>query len=189
MGAFEHVIVLLSFVYALALTHLLSSIAQLIRAGARVRFSWTFAFWMLNAFLTIIANWIGFWDLRALPSFSMGTVFFTFLMAFVNYLQAALVCPEVGDGSLDLAQFQARQGPRYIAAFLASAVMAFTANFIYGSIYNLLQWTAENLAVIPMIVIAVLALIFRRPAIQFALALISMAVWFYFFAVLQGALH
>src|SRR5690349_13329090 len=69
MSAFEHVILLLSFVYALALTHLLLSIAGMIRAASRVRFSIIFAFWMANAFMVIIGDWISFYDLRALPRF------------------------------------------------------------------------------------------------------------------------
>jgi hypothetical protein len=37
--------------------------------------------------------------MRALRSWSAETVFFIFAVAFANYLQAALVCPEFeGDG-------------------------------------------------------------------------------------------
>jgi hypothetical protein len=39
MAAFEHVLALLSFVYALALTHLLARIVALFDARARVKFS------------------------------------------------------------------------------------------------------------------------------------------------------
>ena len=38
MGAFDHVMVLLSFVFALALTHLLSRVGSLMLARKRVRF-------------------------------------------------------------------------------------------------------------------------------------------------------
>lgn len=190
MGAFEHIIMLLSFVYALALTHLLSAIVALIRTGARLRFSWIFAAWMLNAFLTILADWISFWDLRSLPAFSIWTIFFTFLLAFVNYLQAALVCPEPAEtGPVDLWHFHERQGRRYIGAFLASGVMAFLANFIYGSLFNVMEWSAQNLAVIPMIVIAVLALFLRGRRPQAALAILLLGVWAFYFADLQTALR
>jgi hypothetical protein len=45
---FEHVTILLSFVYAVALTHLLSSATELLIAGKRVRFSGLYAVWVLN---------------------------------------------------------------------------------------------------------------------------------------------
>jgi hypothetical protein len=43
VGAFEHVILLLSFVYALAIAHLLTTVAGLVRGWERVRFSWPHA--------------------------------------------------------------------------------------------------------------------------------------------------
>lgn len=49
MTVFEHVTTLFSFVYALALTHLLARIAELIVARDRVRFSGLLALGMVNA--------------------------------------------------------------------------------------------------------------------------------------------
>jgi hypothetical protein len=49
MSAFEHVTALLSFVCALALTHLLARIAELVVARERVRFSSLLALGMANA--------------------------------------------------------------------------------------------------------------------------------------------
>jgi len=48
MTAFEHVTALFSFVYALALTHLLARIAELIVARDRVKFSGLLALGMVN---------------------------------------------------------------------------------------------------------------------------------------------
>ena len=55
---FEHVTILLSFVYAIALTHLLSTTTELVLAGKRVRFSALYAAWMFNAILLLLNNWI-----------------------------------------------------------------------------------------------------------------------------------
>jgi hypothetical protein len=189
MSAFEHIIVLLSFVYALALTHLLSGVAYLIRAGKRVRFSSFHAGWMLNALLVIIADWIGFWDMRRIPRWSMGTILFVMGMAIANYLQAALVCPEVSpEGPVDLIAFHREQGRRYIAASVASVLFALLANVVLGSAYNLAEWTWENMAVIPMLAACVLALAFRARWAQI-LALASLAcLWAVYFTELQQAL-
>jgi hypothetical protein len=189
MGAFEHIIMLLSFVYALALTHLLSGVVALIRADRRVRVSWIYAFWMLNAFVTILADWISFWDMRTLPSWSILTIVFTMLMAIVNYLQAALVCPEVpAEGLVDLNAFHAEQGRRYIGAFLASVLLALIGNFVFGNMLNVSEWTAQNVAVVPMAIAAALAMIFRARWVQIAMPIVLTGLWIYYFSFLQGAL-
>jgi hypothetical protein len=189
MAAFDHVILLLSFVYALAIAHLLSTVAMLIRRSAQVRFSTIHAFWMLNAVLTIMANWISYWDLRSLPSWSVATIGFTFAMAFTNYLQAALVCPEVeGEARLDLVEFQARQRLRIVGSWAASCVFALVANAVYGSVFGVVNWNAQNLAVAPMLAGAVIALVWSARWAQIAGIAITMAAWAFYFIDLQGAL-
>jgi len=190
VSAFEHVIVLLSFVYALALTHLLSNVAYLIRAGSRVRFSWIHAGWMLIALLTVVANWIGFWDMRSLASWSVGTIMFTLAMAIANYLQAALVCAEVPEtGPVDLVAFHAQQGHRYIGAYAVSVVFALCANVVYGSAFNLVEWSEQDLVVIPMLLVSIPAAIFLSRRVQiFALGCLGI-LWGTYFLELQQALH
>jgi hypothetical protein len=56
---FQHVTVLVSFIFAIALTHVFSSASQLILARERVRLSWLLSVSMLNAALGVIINWLG----------------------------------------------------------------------------------------------------------------------------------
>src|SRR5665213_3324907 len=65
MRAFDYVIMLFAFVYALATAHLLTTVAELIRERARVRFSWVHAAWMSVGLFEILAWWIGMWNMRA----------------------------------------------------------------------------------------------------------------------------
>jgi hypothetical protein len=190
MGAFDHIILLLSFVYALAIAHLLSTTAMLIRNSGLVRFSTAHAFWMLIALITIIANWIGFWDLRTLPSWSVATIFFTFAMAAANYLQAALVSPEVVTGEpLDLVEFQARQRLRILGSFAASGVFALIANAVYGAVFGAVTWGAENIAVAPMLLGTVIAMIWRARWAQLIGPLAVSGGWLFYFLDLQGAVR
>ncbi len=62
---FEHVTLLLSFVYALALTHLLSSATELVIAGKRVRFSGLYTLWAINAAVLLMTNWTAIYALTA----------------------------------------------------------------------------------------------------------------------------
>ena len=58
MNAFDHVLVLLSFVYALAVTHLLSRIGTLYSNRERVTFSGLQALLMLVAILQVFFSWL-----------------------------------------------------------------------------------------------------------------------------------
>jgi hypothetical protein len=190
MGAFEHIISLLSFVFALAITHLLLTVAGLIRNWGRVRLSWRHGLWLLNSLITTVANWISFWDLRTIGVWSVGTIFFTFLLSFVTYLQVALVCPDIpAEGTIDLAVFHDEQSRRYIGAFAATCLVAFIANFVFANGFHVAEWNAQNLAVLPMTVAAIVAMSVRARWAQIAMPLVMMAVWVFYFVDLQQALR
>ena len=190
MGAFDHIILLLSFVYALAIGHLLTTVALLLRRRREVRFSALHAFWMLNALVAIIANWISFWDLRGLPSWSVWTIFFTFLLAFTNYLYAALVSPEIrAEGAVDLVAFQAEHRLEIVGSWFALAVIALLANVVYGHVFGVITWGEQNLAVAPMVISGIVALIWRARWAQISSAVVVAASWALYFGALQGAIH
>jgi hypothetical protein len=189
MGAFEHIIALLSFVYALAIAHLLLTLAGLIRASERVRFSWLHGFWMANALIVLIVDWISFWDLRSLPRYGIGTIFLFVGIALIDYLQAALVCPEIpAEGPIDLVQFHAAQSRRYIGAFAAAATMALVTNTVLGGAFNIAEWERQNLAAAPLLAVALVAAIFRARWVQIGAPFALAAIWTFYFADLQGAL-
>src|SRR3954467_8908862 len=62
--ALDFIMILLSFVYAAAVTHLLATAGDIAIAFKRVNFSWLNAGWMAVSLLTVAAWWIGLWDLR-----------------------------------------------------------------------------------------------------------------------------
>src|SRR5438552_19073120 len=91
MSAFEHVTALLSFVYALALTHLLARIAELIIARERVKFSGLLALGMVNAVLMVFVNWLSLWDLRSVTNWDIASIAIQFLFAVSVYVICALI--------------------------------------------------------------------------------------------------
>src|SRR5881409_1137057 len=112
MTAFEHVTALFSFVYALALTHLLARIAELVVARERVRFSGLLALGMINAVLLVYINWLSLWDLRSVKSWDLGSITMQFLFAIALYFLCVLVGPKApDDGTIDLEDFFWRQRP------------------------------------------------------------------------------
>jgi len=190
MGAFEHVVVLFSFVYAVALTHILSTGAAMLRADSGLRFSWIYLGWLINAVIVIIANWTSLWDLRGIQSYSIAIIFFTFGLAIVNYLYAALVSLEGRrDGELDLRDYHDQQGRRYIGAFVLSAAMALAANLLFGSAFSIGEFLRQNAAVVPMVITSIIAWVFvRRTWVQAAALVALIVIWSFYFGGLQSAL-
>ena len=164
---FEHVTLLLSFVFALALTHLLSSATELLIAGKRVRFSGLYAVWTLNALLFVLINWLSLWGLSALKHWTVTEVVIQFLGVVVQYFTCSTfrVSEVHGDEVIDLpALFQERR-VLIFSAYLALALIAFFQNWWDRN--NMVglgpdDWIGEDLSIVPM-VIAVVAAGWARP--------------------------
>jgi hypothetical protein len=189
VGAFEHVISLLSFVYALAIAHLLTTVARLIGAHERVRFSWLHAYWMLNALFVLVVNWISLWDLRSVPDWTLGTILIVMVQSFVDYMQAALACPEIpAEGEIDLVAFHQTRSRLYIGAFAVTTIWALVDNIYFGGSYNIAEYAEQNLVVLPLIGVAIAAAIFRNKWVQRAAPFLLTCLWVFYVAELQSAL-
>jgi len=181
MSAFEHVTALLSFVYALALTHLLARIAELVVARDRVRFSGLLALGMANAVVMVFANWLSIWDLRSVKTWDLGTITVQFLFAVAVYFTCVLVGPKTPDeGDIDLEDFFWRQRPYYYGAVLACVLLALVANLAFLKSANAWLFVQENMASLPMLIPIVLALVSRARWAQWVagLSLLAMLVWY-----------
>jgi len=189
MRAFDYVITLFAFVYALATAHLLTTVAELFRERARVRFSWISAAWIVIGLFTIIAWWIGMWDMRALPSWTVAMIAFLFVMAILIYLQVRLTCPNIpAEGEIDLREFHRRNGRDYIALFALVSALTVVVNLVFGEMTSVREMIEQNIVVAPMFVVAVVAAISLRPWVQAFAAIAEIALWLAYFATLQGAL-
>src|SRR5919202_5016370 len=126
---FQHVTVLVSFTFAIALTHVFSSGSQLILARERVRFSWLLAMSMVNAALGVIVNWLGLWELQNLKHWSLGEVLLQLGWVVPNYFSCSLVAMPVGEnGPLDMRGFFERQRRIIFSATLALSLTGGLAN-------------------------------------------------------------
>jgi hypothetical protein len=167
MSAFEHVTALLSFVYALALTHLLARIAELIVARERVKFSGLLALGMVNAVLLVFVNWLSLWDLRSVTSWDLASVAIQFLFAVSVYVVCALVGPKVPDeGVLDLEDFFWHQRLYFYAAIIVCLVLALLANLDFLKTANAALFVKENLGTIAILVPSVVGVISRNSVVQ-----------------------
>lgn len=158
---FQHVTVLVSFIFAIALTHVFSSASQLILARDRVRFSWLLAVSMLNAALGVVINWLGLWELQNLKHWSLTEVLLQLGWVIPNYFSCSLVAMPCGEnGPLDMAAFFERQRRVIFSATLALWLMGSIAT--YADRNNFAgwkpdEWIGAEWAALPLGICAVLA--------------------------------
>jgi len=177
-AAFTHITTLLSFVFALALTHLLASATDLVLKRDRVRFSWLQALWMANAMLLLLTNWLSLWDTRGLAHWDIAAIVLQFFFTVLQYFTCSLVSPQVPeDGVLDMREFHARQKRWYIGAVAALGLYAIVINIFFharlaGSDPHFL---AGQMMILPMIVLVMLAIFVHRPWLEALIGLLFMA--------------
>ena len=167
MGAFDHVTVLLSFVYALALTHLLTRMGSLLIARKRVIFSGLLCLAMANAILFVYSNWLELWDLHGIRAWDIVTISIQFAFAVMVYFVCILAAPEHTEGGeIDMEEFYRAQHRPFYFALLAAALLSLAGNFAYLKTPNAGLFLKENLGVLPMFVPVIAALVFSQRWMQ-----------------------
>ena len=189
---FQHVTVLVSFIFAIALTHVFSSASQLILARERVHFSWLLTISMLNATVGVLINWIGLWDLQHLKHWSPAEVLLQLGWVIPNYFSCSLVampCSETS--SLDMPAFFERQRRVIFSATLALSVMGGLATYldrnnIEGGKPN--EWIGAELVGLSLAVFAVLAGWGKPRWLQWAgvAGMFVQNIWFFVFYTLNS---
>ncbi|HEX5263257.1 MAG TPA: hypothetical protein VFW13_07010, partial [Phenylobacterium sp.] len=170
MHAFDYVVVLFSFVYAAAITHVLGTVGDLIIAGRRVKVSWINLGWMLIAVFSILSWWLSTWELRELRTWDPPFILFNFVMACALYILSRLTCPHVApEGAIDLPAFHREQGRKYLTAWAIFSAVGLTYNAAYDLASHGSYFLRQDIVVLPMTLVAAVAAIFvRQPRIQAA---------------------
>src|SRR5262245_7946578 len=190
MHAYDFILILFSFVYAAAVTHVLATAGQIIIASKRVRLSWLNAGWMCAALLFTCAWWIGLWDLHTVAIWHVGSVAFHFSVAAGIYLTTQLVSPRIPEeGEVDLRAFHAQEGRKYLLAYTVLSVVTVITNAGLGPGGSAVQWPAQNLVIAPMTVATGIAAIFiRNRWVQAVAVAVQILGWLCYFARLYSAL-
>ena len=185
MRPFDFVMVFFSFIYSLALTHLLMAVVHMIRYRRQIVFDLIHALWMAVALVALVTNWISFWDFHAVEPLPLASIIIGFAFSIINYVACALVSPDVkGEGGLDLHVFQETQGRTYVASFVVLIAFSIGVNFLGGSTMDIQNWARENSVVIAMLPITIAPLVWRFRWVQVAaplLFLVSLAVYLVMF--------
>ena len=190
MHAFDFIILLFSFVYAASVAQILSTTGEIVIASTRLKISWLNAGWMLVALLVNCAWWIGLWDLHVITVWTNGLIAFFFAMASLIYVMTRMVSPRIPhEGALDIVAFHRQEGRKYIAFYASVCLLTIGTNSLLGPATGAAEWPAQNFAVTPMFLAAVIAAVFIRTAwIQVAALVIELVAWGVYFAALQQPL-
>ena len=191
MHAFDYVMTLMSFVYALAIAHLLATVGDIIGAWSRIRFSWLNAAWMMFAFLGVLVWWLGMWGTHDLKVWSVEPVAIFFLLAANLYLVTRLVCARIPhEGPVDLAAFHNLEGRKYMAAFAVLTGFTAMVNVFYfghGRISDLATSSVIRVVLIQCFA-SVVGAYFRDKRVQVGVALIVGGAWAWYLLTMQGAI-
>lgn len=94
MQMFEYIIVLISIVIGLGLTHLMQGIAGLIQHPGRDRIWWVHLVWVAYMFLSSIFWWWWEFRLQIIETWTFALYFFVVSYAFYIYLICAVLFPK-----------------------------------------------------------------------------------------------
>ena len=181
---FEHVTVLLSFVFAIALTHLLTSTTELVWARDHVRFSGLHAVWMASAFVSIAVNWLSFGGLSKLKHWDANEVTLQLIAAVVQYYTCSLLAIRPKEeGTIDLPAFFDRQRPAIFTAFGAMIVMSLIQNYWDRDNYAGLapnSWILENAFNLLMLILVLIGGLAKPRWLQWVAGLGFLAMTIFF---------
>jgi len=183
---FDQITILLSFVFAVALTHLLSSTTDLVLSRGSARFSGRLSLWMFNALVGLVVNWLSIWQLHIVKRWTVLDVLLQFAPAMLQYFACSLVSikAEAG-GKLDMPVFYERQRRAFTGAFAAMMVVNLVQNFVYRDSSAGIgggDWIAEE-ALVSLVLAAALLGGWAKPAwLQWAGGLTMAALEVYFLA-------
>jgi hypothetical protein len=142
MSLFEFVLVMVSLVIAIGVTHLLRHASQLVRLRGRVELGWMPLLWMATLFLYAVSYWWALWDWRVLE-WTFPGFFFLLLAPTLLYVGISLLAaPEAATvGGSTITAFETIRRPFFVILAVFQLLVSFDG-WIMGSepLWNQLRW-------------------------------------------------
>lgn len=158
MLAFNHVLTLMAFVFAVALAQLLIRISALVASRDKVVFSGLSALAMANAILLVYLNWLAMFELRSAGNWNLLSTTVTFLFSLSICFVCTLAAPQsLGDSPIDMDAFYWKQRSLYYWSWIACEILAIIANWLFVNSPQAAKLSAEsllNLVMFPPMILA-----------------------------------
>ena len=177
MAAFDFVLVLLSFVYALALAVVLQSAGRLIIERHRVKFSGLLALAMFNAVVTVFISWLGMWLYRDTKGITLYDVTIFLISSVLIYLFCVAVSPEPDEaGEVNMGAFFWAQ-VRFLYGVYAVLILSYVAaNGIYLRTSHPALFVQQTVGDVPPFVVALAGFLSRNERVQWAVGVLILTI-------------
>lgn len=182
MDAFSFLSILISIVVGLALAHLLSGFAAMVRARARVAVYWPLAAQMALLFLLQVQMWWAFFGLREVRRWSFPEFLAVLMQAVLVYVATAILVPEVrGGGRIDLKECYYREARWYFGALLLVLLDSLVKNFMLAGHFQNGIDLAGHIAFIGLCIAGIAT---RREWVHETIAVVALLVFASYIALL-----
>jgi hypothetical protein len=186
VAAFEYILMLLSFVYALALAHVLTRVGLLMVARRRVLFSGLQALAVVNAVAQVYNSWLIMWIFHDQKDWDIASTTTFLIYACVNYFVCVAAAPDIEPrGTIDLDAFYWSNRLIYWGLFTALMVLAMLANIVVLKASNVSMFIQLSVTTLPYFAPCILTLAVRARWAQWVGGLTLLAfnvVWTVFFS-------
>jgi hypothetical protein len=170
----EYILVLISIVVGLGMTHLLSGAAEIVQHAKTVRPYWIHTAWMVNLFITIVHFW--WWEFRLVRITTWTFVPYAFVVCYavLYYLLVALLVPQRGETD-DIREHYYSHRKWFFGTMALMQVVDFGDTLVKGMTYFRalgLEYPIRNIAII---VLSLIAIRTRSPKFHGALVVLVIA--------------
>lgn len=170
---FAHIVVFISFIYAIAITHPLASSHALIVERERVRWSPLLICWMTSSVLLLIMNWLVIFRLSSIVTWSTAQILIHILGAFCLYFVCAFPAMRTPEhGPIDMPAYFARNRVPILGAFLLFGFVAIAVNLVDHYANAAATGIPDRVyRILPNMIATTVGLIFRVVWMQWLVAL------------------
>ncbi len=191
MGSFDFVLILLSFVYALALGHLLSRVGGLLIARERVRFSGLLALAIVNAVAQVYIDWLAMWDYRGVGEWDLYTVTLFFASSLVLFLMCAAVSPETppDEKPIDMEAFYWKNRRLFYGLYLILLLVFMAMSLVHLRTPNPELALQQGLGNLPYVLISLLAIFVSTRWAQWLAGIALLVLTIAWPILFSGVLH
>jgi hypothetical protein len=180
---FEYVIILISIVIGLALTHLMQGLAGLIQNSRRERMWWVHLVWVAFMFLSIVFWWWWEFQLQHIKTWSFAIYLFVVFYAFYLYLICAVLFPRDLEGYDGYKEYFLASRGWFFGLLIGWSVIDTIDTWIKGSEYFASLGATALIYNAVLVLCGVIGMMTRRGSVQ---AIIAVGQLVY---VTSGVLH
>ena len=175
MQMFEYVIVLISIVIGLALTHLMQGIAVLIQNPSRARIWWVHLVWVAYMIVSILFWWWWEFHLQQIKTWTFAIYLFVIFYAFYLYLICAVLFPLRLEGYEGYKDYFLARRRWFFGLLVGWAVIDVIDTWIKGPDYFASVGADAFIFNTVLALTSIVGIAVRRPAVQAVLAVGQLA--------------